>query len=130
MRHALLLDHAVLSVLSVRTVRRARPCVRRRESGLRSRHRPATQALNINADTAAGEIAAALGAEKLILMTGAAPDSIRPIPSRADPIRIDGSRVLPSAGLVGGVRRACVRHAQAGITPIIGAVARVSIPPH
>ena len=27
------------------------------------------QALNINADTAAGEIAAALGAEKLILMT-------------------------------------------------------------
>ena len=30
----------------------------------------AVQALNINADTAAGEIAAALGAEKLILMTG------------------------------------------------------------
>lgn len=30
------------------------------------------QALNINADTAAAEIAAALSAEKLILMTGAA----------------------------------------------------------
>jgi acetylglutamate kinase len=62
------------------------------------------QAYNINADTVAGEIAAALGAEKLILLT----DTSGILKDYKDPstlipkVSIQEARELISAGIVGG----------------------------
>ena len=62
------------------------------------------QALNVNADTAAGEIAASLGAEKLILMTDV-PGLLRDREDRSTLIRevtIAGVRRMVAEGVVAG----------------------------
>lgn len=62
------------------------------------------QAYNINADTAAGEIAAALGAEKLILLTDTAGilRDYKDVNTLIDRIDIQGARDLIRTGVVSG----------------------------
>ena len=65
---------------------------------------PTGQALNVNADTAAGEVAAALGAEKLVLMTdvpGVLLDK-DDVSSKVAELSIAACRDLVGAGTIGG----------------------------
>lgn len=71
------------------------------------------QALNINADTAAAEIAAALSAEKLILMTG------EPRPARS---ALFSARAEMRAGATGGVTE--TRSARTLVCPDVMGVLR------
>ncbi|MEM1426775.1 MAG: acetylglutamate kinase, partial [Cyanobacteria bacterium P01_H01_bin.130] len=62
------------------------------------------QAYNINADTVAGEIAAALGAEKLVLLTDT-PGILRDFTDKStliEKLDIQGARQLIEEGIVGG----------------------------
>jgi acetylglutamate kinase len=77
------------------------------------------QPLNINADTVAAHLAAALGAEKLILVTDAPgilgdPDDPHSLVSVTDPAGLD--RLAESGALRGGMlpKAAAIRHALAG----------------
>lgn len=79
------------------------------------------QAYNINADTAAGEIAASLGAEKVILMTdvaGVLRDKDRP-DTLVKEVDIKGSRQLIADGIVRGGMipkvKCCVRSVAQGV---------------
>lgn len=79
------------------------------------------QAYNINADTVAGELAAALGAEKLILMTDT-PGILRDFqdPSTLiNKVDIQGARELIETGVVGGGMipkvNCCVRSLAQGV---------------